>query len=160
MPQRVEPAAARDDRQRAVPSAEKGRKGWWFAAVAAALILVAALVAVALYATRDTPPTPEEQIRSSIDTFVEALRTGDIQALRSNSCGPLAEYYKSIKDEEFAQIYQDSVDHQIIPVVQSVDAIQIAENNTAIAQATVYTRADPSNRTARTFNLEERKSGA
>lgn len=148
-PQRVAPAQ--------VP---KRKRGKWFAAAFAALLLIAAIVAVAVVATgtNEDANTPEAQIRQSIASYSKALGDGDIQTLRRTSCGASAEYYNGLTDEQFADVYKSAVETAAIPVVQSVDAVQITDR-TAIASVTAYTKADPSNRVSRTLNLEESDDG-
>ncbi len=90
--------------------------------------------------------------------FSSAVTAGDIQKLRTTSCGPLSDYYRNIPDSQFADIYKASVEQKNIPVIQSIDAIQITDK-TAIAQVTAYTNADPATKSARTFNLENTDQG-
>ena len=55
--------------------------------------------------------------------------------------------------DQFKGVHQLSTERGSIPVVASVDAVRIT-GDTALAEATVYTSADPSKRTARTFDLQ------
>ena len=135
------------------------KRGNWFAAVAAALILVGALAGGAfLMVDRNKGDDTDTKIRRSVDTFAQAMGTGDIQALRTSSCGALADYYKNISDEQFADVYRVSVAQNNIPVVHSIDEVQVTGPD-AIVQVTASTRADPNNRSARTFNLKETPDG-
>ncbi len=142
------------------PAPTKKKRGKWLAALLAAIVAVAAVaVAIVLVSkTKDTGPTADDQIRGTINDFAKALTAGDIQKLRTTSCGPLSDYYRNIPDTQFADIYKASVEQKNIPVIQSIDAIQVTDK-TAIAQVTAYTNADPATKSARTFNLENTDQG-
>ena len=152
-PQRVGPAA-----QPAQPE-PKPKRGKWLAAVFVAGLAIVALVvaAVLLVHEQNKGPTPEEQVRASIDTYMQALTSGDLGALRTTTCGALADYYRTIPDAEFAQVHDAAVAQKALPVVQSVDQVQITET-TAIAQVTAYTQAEPT-QSVRTFDLQQTPEG-
>ncbi|MGK8521008.1 hypothetical protein ACRS6B_05345 [Nocardia asteroides] len=125
----------------------------------AAGVLVVALVAVIVaLVTMSGEESPETQVRGAITSYTEALRAGDLEALRSATCGPLHDFYQGIPSDQFAGVHKLSMERKNIPVVDSVDAIRIT-GDTAIAQATVYTDADPAKRSARTFDLEHTDDG-
>ncbi len=139
------------------PPVVKKKRGKWLAALLVAVAAVAVAI-VLVSKAKDTGPTADDQIRSTINEFAKALTAGDIQKLRTTSCGPLSDYYRNIPDNQFADIYKASVEQNNIPVIQSIDAIQVTDN-TAIAQVTAYTNADPATKSARTFNLENTDQG-
>lgn len=146
-PQRIEPTTP--------PAKPKRKRGRWLAAVVAALVIIVALaVGLIWFIARPEPgPSTEDQIRSAIGDFGTALGAGDLAALQSVTCGPLGDYYRTVPPDEFAQVHQATVDQGSIPVVESVDAIQVTGDTAAIAQVTAYLPADPASRSARTFNL-------
>ncbi|WP_433523426.1 hypothetical protein ACQPZ2_42150 [Nocardia pseudovaccinii] len=153
-PQRItppgqQPAAAE------VP-AERSKRWLFLGAAAVALIAVIGL-AVALIGGR-SDNSPEAKVRATITDYTQALKSGDLAALRSTTCGQLHDFYQGIAADQFAGVHQLSMDRKNIPVVASVDAIKITDK-TAIAQATVYTDADPTKRSARTFDLEQTADG-
>jgi hypothetical protein len=124
-----------------------------------AVVLVVALVAVIVsLVTMSGDDSPEAQVRSAITGYTEALKTGDLEALRSTTCGPLHDFYQGIPSDQFAGVHKLSTERKNIPVVDSIDAIRITDA-TAIAQATVYTEADPAKRSARTFDLQRTDDG-
>jgi hypothetical protein len=132
-------------------SGSAGRR--WALALVGALVLIVAVGAVAFaYMSRDQGSSDEAQIRSSVDSFTQALTTGDLATLRSQSCGDLASFYQDIPDAEFADVHRVAVEQGNIPVVDSIDAVQITDD-TAIAQVTAYTAANPADRSPRTFDL-------
>lgn len=164
-PRRIEPSTA----PKKVSTRSGGRRrGPWIAAALVALLAIAGVVAFAL--TRGgasaSGPSDDEKIRTSIDTFTTALRDGDLATLRTATCGPLASFYRGISDADFAATHDAAVAAGTVPVVESVDTIQISEaaeppgqiteaqppdQTTAIAQVTARTEgAQPS---ARTFDL-------
>ncbi|MBF6522568.1 hypothetical protein [Nocardia farcinica] len=154
-PQRV-PPAAEEPAGAAEPTGAKRSRRWLLAVGAAAVVLVLVLAGIAVALLRGD--SPEDQVRAAIDNYTSALHDGDLAALRESTCGPLHEFYRNITPEQFASVHQQSRERRSIPVVDGVDAIKITDN-TALAQATVYTEADPGNRSARTFDLEKTDSG-
>ncbi|TSD94430.1 hypothetical protein FOS14_20640 [Skermania sp. ID1734] len=151
MPQRVDPVE---------PPKVRKKRGKWLAAAAAAIVVICGAGAAIGYAIQqhNAANAPEKQIRAQIEVFAEALSSGNIQQLRQNSCGPLADYYNHISDADFAAVYKTAVAQKNIPVVSSINAVQVTDK-TAIAQVTAYTKAEPQTKSARTFSLEETDQG-
>ncbi|MBY6412573.1 hypothetical protein HQ346_11400 [Rhodococcus sp. BP-252] len=145
-PQRIEPS-----QPERVKRSSSGRR-WVMAFVGALVVIVAAGAVAFAYMSRDRGSSEEAQIRSSIETFTQALTTGDLATLRSSTCGDLATFYRDIPDAEFADVHRVAVEQGSIPVVQSIDAVQITDD-TAIAQVTAYTAANAADRSPRTFDL-------
>ncbi|MGF0314229.1 hypothetical protein [Rhodococcus sp. IEGM1428] len=146
VPQRVGPPPAEPKK----PSHKK----WWAALVSA--VVVIAVVAAGAYLLIDRTSednSPEAQIRSTVESFTRALAGGDLATLRSTSCGDLATFYRDIPDTEFADVHRVSVEQGSIPTVDSIDAIQVTDTTTAIAQVIAHTDANPNDRSPRTFDL-------
>lgn len=145
-PRRVGPPAAEPDK----PSHKK-----WWAALIAAVVVIAAVVAGAylLIDRTSVEDSPEAQIRTTVESFTRALAAGDLATLRSTSCGDLATFYRDIPDAEFADVHRVSVEQGNIPTVDSIDAIQVTDDTTAIAQVIAHTDANPNDRSPRTFDL-------
>ncbi|QIS07888.1 hypothetical protein F5X71_34080 [Nocardia brasiliensis] len=156
-PQRITPAAAQAPAAPETPAT--GRSKRWLLAVAGAAVLVVVLIGVAVVlVTGAGGNSPEEKVRAAITDYTRALKKGDLNALRSTTCGPLHDFYQGIPADQFAGVHQLSMDRRNIPVIDGIDAIRITDK-TAIAQATVYTEADPAKRSARTFDLQETDDG-
>ncbi len=132
-------------------------KRWLFIGAAAVALIAVIGLAVALIGGR-SDNSPEAKVRATITDYTQALKSGDLAALRNTTCGQLHDFYQGIAADQFAGVHQLSMDHKNIPVVASVDAIKITDK-TAIAQANVYTDADPTKRSARTFDLEQTADG-
>lgn len=122
-------------------------------------IAIGGVVAFALLrGGSDAPGTSDEdRIRTSIDEFTTALRDGDLAALRSGTCGPLASFYGGISDEDFAATHDAAVASGSIPEILSVDTIQITpaeapDVTTAIAQVTARGGSETAP-SPRTFDL-------
>lgn len=126
----------------------------WIGAFIAALLVVGALgVAGYIYLSGDrAEQSAQAQIRTSVESFTEALSTGDLQTLRSSSCGDLATYYQDIADADFAAVHQAAVEQGNVPVVDDIDAVQM-NGDTAIVQVIAYTESNPGERSPRTFDL-------
>ncbi|QLY30778.1 nuclear transport factor 2 family protein [Nocardia huaxiensis] len=125
------------------------------AAVVAVLVVGGVIFAVAKGSTDNSP---QGQVKRAIATYTDALAAGDLEALRGITCGTQHDFYQNISAEQFAGVYQTSKEQKSIPVVKSVDAVQIT-GDTALAQATVYTEADPGKQSARTFDLRNTDGG-
>ncbi|MEV4241254.1 hypothetical protein AB0J47_39510 [Nocardia sp. NPDC049737] len=148
-PQRITPP----DQQ---PPAERSKRWLFIGAAAVALIAVIGLAVVLVGNRGDN--SPEAKVRATITDYTAALESGDLGALRNTTCGQLHDFYQNIAADQFAGVHQLSMDRKNIPVVASVDTIKVTDK-TAIAQATVYTDADPTKRSARTFDLEQTADG-
>ncbi|MFI7001474.1 hypothetical protein [Nocardia sp. NPDC050175] len=157
-PQRIAPPA-QAPAAAAEPASAPGRSKRWLLAVAGAAALVVVLIGVivAVFAN-STDNSPETKVRAAITDYTQALKTGDLATLQSTTCGPLHDFYKGIPADQFAGVHQLSMDRRTIPVVDEVDAVKITDK-TAVAQATVYTEADPNKRSARTFDLQQTDNG-
>ncbi|MFD6451299.1 hypothetical protein ACFWF3_10990 [Nocardia sp. NPDC060220] len=133
------------------PGAERSKK--WLLAAGGAAVLVVALIATVVALMGGADDSPEGQVKAVIGDYTDALRSGDLEDLRASTCGELHTFYQGISPEQFKGVHDVSTERGSIPVVDSVDAVRIT-GDTALAQATVYTTADPSKRTARTFDLQ------
>lgn len=156
-PQRILPPTSPQAGPQRVASAPKpgrrrgrGRNVW--AALAAGSVLVAVAAGLGVYFKHRAANTPEAKIRASVDRFVQAIEQGNLSTLRSSTCGSLAEFYRTVPESEFADVHRLAVEQQSIPVVTSIDAVQITDG-TAIAQVTAHTPANPAEQSPRTFNL-------
>lgn len=151
-PQRIAPAAP------AAPAPESGgrrgaKRGWVVASTIAVVGVLAALgVAGFVIARGGAENTTESQVRGAVDTFVTALESGDLTTLQSSTCGTLADFYRDIPPAEFADVHRDAVSNGSVPVVTSIDSVQVS-GDSAIAQVTAHTQANPSDASPRTFDL-------
>ncbi|MDH6677419.1 hypothetical protein M2284_001617 [Rhodococcus sp. LBL1] len=151
-PQRIAPAAP------AAPAPESGgrrggKRGWVIASTVAVVGVLAALgVAGFVIARGGAANATESQVRDAVDTFVTALESGNLSTLQSSTCGTLSDFYRDIPPAEFADVHRDAVAGGSIPVVTSIDAVQV-NGDSAIAQVTAHTKANPSDASPRTFDL-------
>lgn len=155
-PVQPEPArvAVQPTPTRIPPARDRSRGRWLIAAGAAAVLVVVAIVAAGVFVfLKDRADnSPESRIRSSIDTFVGALESGDLSVLQESTCGALSAFYETVDPENFRDIHRLAVEQGEIPVITSVDRIQITDG-TAIAQVTAHTVNNPADVTDRTFDL-------
>uniref|UniRef100_UPI0005848DAD Rv0361 family membrane protein n=1 Tax=Nocardia araoensis TaxID=228600 RepID=UPI0005848DAD len=154
-PQRIPPAPQAAGASATGPARPDRRLIVLGAAAVAVIALIAVIVSLVTMSGDDSP---EAQVRSAITSYTDALKSGDLGALRSSTCGPLHDFYQGIPSDQFAGVHKLSMERKNIPVVDSIDAIRITDG-TAIAQATVYTEADPAKRSARTFDLQRTDDG-
>ena len=89
-----------------------------------------------------------------VDTFVTALAAGDLATLRTSTCGGLAEFYATVDPAKFAEIHELAEQQGSVPVVTSVDKVQITDSH-AIVQVTAHPAGTPTDVTERTFDLSE-----
>jgi hypothetical protein len=151
-PPRPAPPVAGPAKIPAPEPASTGKKRWPIV-VTVGVVLAAAAGGAYLLTSKVSSNSAEDQVKTAINTFVEAIEGGDLATLRTISCGDLASYYAQIPDAEFADVYRVAVDQRSIPVVESIDTVSITDD-TAIAQATVHTGAAPNESSARSFNLQ------
>ncbi|WP_043659053.1 Rv0361 family membrane protein, partial [Nocardia thailandica] len=144
-PQRVGPVG---ESEQAAPRSKR-----WLIIAGAAVAVVLALVAGIVLLTGVGSSSPEEQVRTAITEYTDALGKGDLDQLRATTCGPLHDFYQGITAQQFDTVHRLSNERGSIPVVSSVTAVRIT-GDTALAEAQVYTKADTSKRTARTFDLQ------
>ncbi|MEV5648307.1 hypothetical protein AB0L57_08655 [Nocardia sp. NPDC052254] len=152
-PQRVpaaDPAAAG-----AVP----GRNNRRVLVIAGAVVVVIiAIVAVIAFTTGGSDNSPEAKVKGAVSTYTDALASGKLTDLQSSTCGKLHEFYQNIASDQYAGVHKLAADQKKIPKVASVEAVQITGDK-AVAQVNVYTDADPSRSTARTFDLQQTDGG-
>ncbi|AQA24005.1 hypothetical protein BTZ20_0911 [Rhodococcus sp. MTM3W5.2] len=151
-PPRPAPPVAGPAKIPAPEPASTGKKRWPIL-VTVGVVLAAAAGGAYLLTSTVSSNSAEDQVKTAINTFVDAIEGGDLATLRTISCGDLASYYAQIPDAEFADVYRVAVDQRSIPVVESIDTVSITDD-TAIAQATVHTGAAPNESSARSFNLQ------
>ncbi|WP_232541869.1 Rv0361 family membrane protein [Nocardia bovistercoris] len=157
-PQRIAPTPPPVDQAPSDGAAGGRSKKWLLAVLGAAAVLVAIIVAVAFALVGKSGSSPDAEVRAAISQYTDGLRTGNLAQLRSSTCGPLHDFYAKIPEDQFANVHRMSLERKSIPVVDAVNAISIT-GDTAIAEATVYTEADPAKRSARTFDLQRSDSG-
>jgi hypothetical protein len=154
-PQHVPPAKPAGVPDRTATSGRRKRR----LIIAGAAVLVVAIVAavVGLIAGR-TDNSPQAQVRTAITTYATALASGNLSDLRNATCGQLHDFYQNIAPDQFAGVYKLSAGQKKIPKVSSVDAVQLTGDK-AVAQASIYTDADPNTVTTRTFDLQHTADG-
>ncbi len=119
---------------------------------AVVVVAVIAAVAIALVLQNRAQNSPESRIRACIVTCGLGRTAGDLDTLRASTCGSLADFYASVDPDEFDSVHDLAVQDGSVPVVTSVDRIQITDA-TAIAQVTAHTTRNPADVTDRTFDL-------
>ncbi len=153
-PQHVPPAAPNAP---ATPAGGRNKR-WLIVAGAAVVVVIALIAAVVGIVGGGEDNSPEGRVTAAVNDYAGALDSGDLEELRAATCGPLHEFYKNIAPDQFAGVYRLSVDQKKVPKVDSVDSVQITGDK-AVAQASVYTEADPDKRIARTFDLQQTPDG-
>lgn len=152
MAQPLRVPAAGEVADAAPAQAGRGSKKLWMIVAAAAVAVIAIAGVVFGVVQHSNNNSPEALVQKSITSYTDALSSGNLDTLRSVTCGAQHDFYQNISADQFAGVYRTSKDQKSIPLVKSVDAVKVT-GDTAMAQATVYTAADPSKTSARTFDL-------
>ncbi|WP_157163493.1 Rv0361 family membrane protein [Nocardia aobensis] len=152
-PQRV-PAAEPD----AAPGQAARSKRWLLLAGGAVVVVIVAIVAVVALATGGSDNSPEAKVKGAVNSYTNALASGNLSQLQSATCGKLHDFYQNIAPDQYAGVHKLAVDQKKIPKVAGVDGVQITGDK-AVAQVDVYTDADPSRSTVRTFDLQQTDGG-
>lgn len=130
-------------------SAQRRHSWGW---VLALLLVIAALVAVAILVivlfARSGDKAQVDQVRNTIETYNEAVTDGDLETLRSVTCGG----YDEFDDDQWQAVHTQVVDAKQNPVVYSVDEI-VVNGDHAEANVTSYIAADPAETSIRSFDL-------
>ncbi|WP_194150308.1 hypothetical protein [Prescottella subtropica] len=150
-PTRIAPATSVSGTAVSKKRASGGRRGWVVASTIAVAGVVAAIGVTGFVVVRGGDAT-ENRVRDTVEEFVDALGSGDLPALQASTCGALADFYRDVPPTEFAGVHHDAVTHGSVPVVTSIDTVQVTED-TARIQVTAYTRADAV-ASPRTFDLQ------
>ncbi|MEU9805522.1 DUF4878 domain-containing protein [Mycobacterium sp. NPDC050853] len=136
---------------------EKRSWGWVIALalVVAALAAVIVLAAVIISRTSTPKASQEELVRNSIQSYDNAIQTGNLAALRTITCGETRDSYVRYPDTEWSQTYQKVAAAKQYPVVASVDEV-VVNGEHAEANVTSFMAFAPQTRSARSFDLQFR----
>ncbi len=144
----VTPAAAATD---ATPN--RGGKRGLLIAGAVVIVLVVVIAVIVALVGHGKNNSPQAKVSAAITAYTSALASGNLPDLQAATCGVQHSFYQSIAPDQYASVHKLAVDQRKIPKVDAVDSVQITGDK-AIAQASVYTDADPT-RTADTFDLQQ-----
>ncbi len=97
----------------------------------------------------------ENAVRTSIEHFDTAIRTGDLATLRSITCGPTRDAYVNYDQNAWADTYARVSAAKQYPVVASIDEV-VVNGDHAEANVTSYLASDPANKSTRSFDLQFR----
>jgi len=145
----------RDD----APKPPRARRSWGW--VIAVVLVIAALVALAVLGTvlltrggaNATPP--EDQVRSTIESFDVAIQKGDLVALRGITCGATRESYVQYDDRSWTETHKRVAAAKQYPVVASIDEVVVVDDH-AEANVTTFMANAPQTRSTRSFDLQFR----
>lgn len=129
-----------------------GKRGLLIAGAVVIVLVVVIAVIVALVG-HGKNNSPQAKVSAAITAYTSALASGNLPDLQAATCGVQHSFYQSIAPDQYASVHKLAVDQRKIPKVDAVDSVQITGDK-AIAQASVYTDADPT-RTADTFDLQQ-----
>jgi hypothetical protein len=141
----------------AIPPRRPKRHGWRIPIlVALAALVAAALVAFLLYHRATAAQAARvDAVRSTIQSFDNAVRNGDLGVLRSVTCGTTKQTYDNYDDKLWADAYTRISEAKQYPVVASIDEI-VVNGDHAEANVTSYMAFDPKTTSTRSFDLQYR----
>lgn len=139
------------------PSSGNHKWGW----VLAIVVIVLAVAAIAILGTllftrtQQSQPSQEEQVRSAIQGFDVAVQTGDLQTLRTMTCGNARDSYAEYDEKDWADTYRRVSAARQYPVIASIDQV-IVHDQHAEANVTTFMAYDPQVRSTRSLDLQFR----
>lgn len=141
----------------AIPPRRPQRPSW----LVPILLALAALVASALvgfllvHRASSAKAARVDAVRSTIQSFDNAVRNGDLGMLRSVTCGATKQTYDAYDDKAWADAYTRISEAKQYPVVASIDEI-VVNGDHAEANVTSYMAFDPGTTSTRSFDLQYR----
>ncbi|MUM15418.1 DUF4878 domain-containing protein [Mycobacterium sp. CBMA271] len=136
---------------------EKRSWGWVIALALVVAALAAVIVLAAVVISRSSTPkaSQEELVRNSIQSYDNAIQTGNLAALRTITCGETRDGYVRYPDAEWSQTYQKVATAKQYPVVASIDEV-VVNGEHAEANVTSFMAFAPQTRSSRSFDLQFR----
>lgn len=139
------------------PTAPPRRKKLLVTIILTVLAIVIAAVIGTILLTRDKAPevSQEDLVRTTIQSFDNAVQTGDLAKLRSITCGQTRDSYVSYDDRTWTETHARVSAAKQYPVVASVDQV-VVNGDHAEANVTSFMAFDPATRSTRSFDLQFR----
>lgn len=139
----------------AIPARASERPSWLIPilVVVAALVAAATLGLVLMKRSEAAKASKVNAVRSTIETFDSAVRTGDLATLRTITCGQTRETYTNYDDKAWADTYAKVAAAKQYPVVASIDEV-VVNGDHAEANVTSYMAFDPTTTSTRSFDLQ------
>ncbi len=140
-----------------VPEVARRRRSWVITVVLVVAAIVAAAIVGTILLTRDNSPkvSQEDQVRSTIQNFDQAVQKGDLATLRGITCGQTRDGYVAYDDRAWAETHMRVEAAKQYPVVASVDEV-VVNGDHAEANVTSFMAYDPATRSTRSFDLQFR----
>ncbi|MGA7052444.1 MAG: hypothetical protein WBZ37_14460 [Mycobacterium sp.] len=148
-----------------IPSRQGGRFqpstqfnwGWVLAIVVIVLALtaIAILLTVLLTRSKNAKVSQEDQVRQSIQSFDNAVQTGDLTKLRTMTCGTTRDGYVDYDQHAWDETYRRVSAAKQYPVIASIDQV-VVNGQHAEANVTTFMAYDPEVRSTRSFDLQYR----
>lgn len=133
------------------------RPRWLTSAIVIGVAVVAAAVlgTVIFQRSSATRASQQDRVRTTIETFDNAIRQGDLATLRSITCGQTRDSYVNYDDRSWSDTYSKVLAAKQYPVVASIDEV-VVNGDQAEANVTSYMAYDPEMRSTRSFDLQFR----
>jgi hypothetical protein len=133
------------------------RPRWLTPAIVIGVAVMAAAVLGTVIFQRSSAARASQQdrVRTTIETFDNAIRQGDLATLRSITCGQTRDSYVNYDDRSWSDTYSKVLAAKQYPVVASIDEV-VVNGDQAEANVTSYMAYDPEMRSTRSFDLQFR----
>jgi hypothetical protein len=131
--------------------------GW----VLALILIILALAAVAVLGTvvltrgKRAKASPEDQVRTTIQSFDVAVQNGDLATLRRITCGDIRNGYVNYDEGAWNDTYRRVAAAKQYPAVASIDQV-VVNGEHAEANVTAFMAYAPQIRSTRSFDLQYR----
>lgn len=133
------------------------RPRWLTPAIVIGVVVLAAAVlgTVIFQRSSATRASQQDRVRTTIETFDNAIRQGDLATLRSITCGQTRDSYVNYDDRSWSDTYSKVLAAKQYPVVASIDEV-VVNGDRAEANVTSYMAYDPEMLSTRSFDLQFR----
>jgi hypothetical protein len=131
--------------------------GWVLAitVIVLAIAVIAIMLAVLLTRGKHAKTSQEDQVRQTIQSLGAALQRGDLQALRTLTCGTTRDGYQEYDDHKWQETYGRVSAAKQFPVIASIDQV-VVNGQHAEANVTTFVANDPQVRSTRSIDLQFR----
>ena len=142
--------------QAIAPRGDKRRRWLTSAIVIGVVALAAAVLATVIFRHSSAArASQQDRVRTTIQTFDNAIRQGDLATLRSITCGQTRDNYVNYDDRSWSDTYSKVLAAGQYPVVAGIDEV-VVNSDHAEANVTSYMAYDPDMRSVRSFDLQFR----
>ncbi|QMU21216.1 hypothetical protein [Gordonia rubripertincta] len=133
---------------------KKRGKGPLIAVVALLVVLVAAIGGIFAYQNMTATPPADEAAEVALD-YTTALYEGDLETLRSVTCGELHAFYEDFDDAAYRKTYDAQKARNELVQTQAINAVRVVEGgDLAVVEVVAVHTSSPETPETVTLNLQ------